>query len=262
VAASLPDGGPLSRLIRKLQHSIDLSDDESEAIRNLPMWVMYFEADQDIVRQGDRPSRSCFVLKGITCTYKHAAGGKRQIVSFHIPGDVPDLHSLHLTVLDTSLATITPCKIGFVQHDALRHLCSRFPRIAGALWRETMVDAAIFQEWMTNIGQRSAYARIAHLICELFIRFRAVGLAKDYTIGFPITQDEIGDAMGLSSVHVNRSLQALRKNGLIALKNVSLEILDWPGLQDAGDFDPTYLHLTNEPGSEPRQNALQPPPPS
>jgi CRP-like cAMP-binding protein len=182
-------------------------------------------------------------VEGVTCTYKHAAEGKRQIVNFHIPGDAPDLQSLHLTVLDISIGTITPCKVAFVQHEAIRSLCSRFPRIAAAFWRETLIDAAIFREWMTNIGQRSAYSRIAHLMCELVIRYRAIGATTDLTIPFPITQIEVGDAMGLSSVHVNRSLQALRGNGLIALKSGTLEVLDWQGLLNAGDFQPTYLHL-------------------
>jgi CRP-like cAMP-binding protein len=233
----------LSPIIRKLDNVFALSDEEREAVANLPFREAELRADQDIVREGDRPTRSCFVLEGMTCTYKHAAEGKRQIVNFHIPGDAPDLQSLHLTVLDISISTITPSKVAFVQHEAIRSLCSRFPRIAAALWRETLIDAAIFREWMTNIGQRSAYSRIAHLMCELVIRYRAIGATTDFTIPFPITQIEVGDAMGLSSVHVNRSLQALRGDGLIALRNGTLEVLDWKGLQHAGDFQSTYLHM-------------------
>jgi CRP-like cAMP-binding protein len=233
----------LSSLIRKFENVFALSEAEREGLRNLPIREAELKADQDIVREGDRPTRSCFVLEGMTCTYKHAAEGKRQIVNFHIPGDAPDLQSLHLTVLDISIGTITPCKVGFVQHDAVLGLCSRFPRIASAFWRETLIDAAIFREWMTSIGQRSAYSRIAHLMCEMVVRFRVIGMTEDLTIPFPITQIEVGDALGLSSVHVNRSLQALRGEGLIALKNGTLEVLDWKGLQQAGDFDPAYLHL-------------------
>jgi CRP-like cAMP-binding protein len=234
---------PLSPLVRKLESVFILSKDERDAVVRLPIRVADIKADQDIVREGDRPSRACFVLEGIVCTYKIAGAGRRQIVNFHIAGDAPDLQSLHLAVLDISIGTITPCKVAFAQHEAVRELCTRSPRIAGAFWRETLIDAAIFREWMTSIGQRSAYTRVAHLLCELFVRFRVIGLAVGYVVQFPITQIEIGDALGLSSVHVNRSLQALRKEALIALKDGTLEVLDWKGLQVAGDFDPTYLHL-------------------
>jgi CRP-like cAMP-binding protein len=134
-----------------------------------------------------------------------------------------------------------------IEHEAIQQLCTRSPRIAAALWRETLIDAAIFREWIASIGQRTAYSRIAHLLCEMFVRFRAAGLAKGYSVPFPITQGELGDAQGLSSVHVNRSLQALRLDRLITLGSGTLTILDWEGLRQAGDFDPTYLHLREEP---------------
>jgi CRP-like cAMP-binding protein len=179
----------------------------------------------------------------MTCTYKLAAESKRQITTFHITGDAPDLQSVHLTRLDVSIATITPCKLGFVEHEAILRLCDEYPRITAALWRHTLIDAAIFREWMTSIGQRPAAARIAHLLCELYLRFEAVGLVTDNIMHFPITQAEIGDALGITPVHVNRSLQLLRKKGYIVLSNGSLQILNWDGLQTAGDFDADYLHL-------------------
>ena len=144
--------------------------------------------------------------------------------------------------MDTSIATMTPCKLGFVPHEALRDLCARFPRIAGALWRETLIDASIFREWVTNVGQRPAFSRIAHVMCELVVRFQAVGLAEGYSIPFPITQTEVGDATGLSNVHVNRSIQALRGQGLISLEDSTLTVPDWRRLTQAADFNPMYLH--------------------
>ena len=143
-------------LIRKLESIFTLSEDERDALVNLPMQVMDLRADQDIVREGDRPSRSCLVLEGLACTYKITGEGKRQIMAFHISGDVPDLQSLHLRVLDTSLGTITPCKVGFIRHETLHDLCGRYPRITSALWRQTLIDAAVFREWMASIGQREA----------------------------------------------------------------------------------------------------------
>jgi CRP-like cAMP-binding protein len=232
-----------SPLVRKLGSVFALSAEEKEALESLPVNVVSFRADQDIVREGDRPSRSFAVLEGFCATYSMTSDGKRQIMAFHIPGDMPDLQSLHLDILDNSVGTITPCTVGFIQHEALWALCLERPRLAAALWRETLIDAAIFRRWLTNVGQRDAFARIAHILCEMVIRMRAVGLAEDHSCDFPITQSEIGDALGLSVVHVNRTLQEIREAGLIVLKGGRLQVLDWDGLKLAGDFDPTYLHL-------------------
>jgi CRP-like cAMP-binding protein len=220
-----------------------LDESERAALLNLPLQLTTLRADQDIVREGDRPTRSCALLEGFAATFKITPEGKRQITAFHIPGDIPDLQSLHLEVLDSSLGTLTPCRVGFTQHEALHDLCDRYPRIARALWRETLIDASIFREWTVNVGRREAYARIAHILCALMTRLRAVGLTKDHTCEIPITQIEFADAAGLSNVHVNRVFQALRSDGLITLKGHTLKTLDWDQLQNAGEFDPTYLHL-------------------
>ena len=230
-------------LIRKLESIFTLTDEERDALVSLPMQVADLKADQDVVREGDRPSRSFVLLEGFACTYKVTGEGKRQIMAFHISGDLPDLQSLHLKVLDNSVGTITPCKVGFIRHETLHDLCGRYPRITSALWRQTLIDAAVFREWMASIGQREAYSRIAHLLCEMMVRMRSVGLAQDHTCELPITQAELGDALGLSTVHINRVLQELRGDGLIRLAGGTLTVLDWDGLKKAGDFDPTYLHL-------------------
>ena len=233
-------------LVRKLESIFTLTEDERDALVSLPMQVADLKADQDVVREGDRPTRSFALLEGFACTYKIVGDGKRQIMAFHISGDIPDLQSLHLRVLDNSVGTITPCKVGFIRHEALHDLCGRYPRIAGALWRQTLIDAAVFREWMASIGQREAYSRIAHLLCEMVVRMRSVGLTQDHTCDVPITQGEFADALGISTVHVNRVLQELRGDGLIKLAGGTLTVLDWDGLKKAGDFDPTYLHLEQE----------------
>ena len=230
-------------LLAKMESIVTLSDEERAALQRLPLQVQDISAGQDIVREGDRPSRSCVLLSGFTATYKVTAGGKRQIVSFGIAGDIPDLQSLHLKVLDNSLGTLTPCSVGFITHEALDKLCERHYRIAKAFWRETLIDGAIFREWLTSIGQREAYSRIAHLLCEMMVRLRAVGLSDGYSCNWPITQGEIGDALGITPVHVNRVVQAMRVDGLIELKGERLNIPDWEKLKKTGDFDSTYLHL-------------------
>jgi CRP-like cAMP-binding protein len=235
-----------SRLIAKLESIVALSEDEKRALLDLPIQIRSFTADQDVVREGDRPSRSFLLLDGFVCIVKTTQDGKRQILALHVPGDVPDLQSLHLKTLDNSMVTLTPCQLGFISHEDLQALCNRYSGIASALWRNTLIDAAIFREWMISLGQRQAYSRMAHLLCELLVRLRAVGLARDRICDLPISQSELGDLLGLSTVHVNRVLGELRAAGLIALKGSTFEALDWEGLKRAGEFNPTYLHLEQE----------------
>jgi CRP-like cAMP-binding protein len=230
-------------MIRKLESIFTLTDDERHALQTLPMQVVAIRTDQAIVREGDSPSRSCLILSGFACVYKMTAHGKRQIVSFTIAGDIPDLQSLHLKVIDNGISTISPCSVGFITHDDLRAICERYPRITAAFWRETLIDAAIFREWVLNVGRPEAYTRMAHVFCELLVRLRAVGLVEDHACDLPITQGEFADAIGVTPVHVNRVLQAMRADGLIELKGDRLTVYDWDKLEQAGEFDPTYLHL-------------------
>jgi CRP-like cAMP-binding protein len=230
-------------LIRKLESVADLTPKETQAVLDLPMRVEEIRADQDLVREGERPSRCCALLEGFLCRHKTTRDGKRQIMAFHVPGDVPDLQSLHLRVMDHSLATISRSTIGFINHEDFRRLLARHPRLADVFWRDTLIDAAIFRQWMMGIGRKEAYGRIAHLMCELFLKLKAVGLTEGYTFPLPITQAELGDALGLSTVHVNRTLQDLRRDGLLVLKGASATIMDWERLKGVGEFDPSYLHF-------------------
>jgi CRP-like cAMP-binding protein len=233
-------------MIRKLESVFTLTDDERQALETLPMQVQVIKADQDIVREGDAPSRSCLLLSGFACTYKVTVQGKRQIVSFNLPGDIPDLQSLHLKVLDNSIGTISTCRVGFITHEALWDLCTRYPRITAAFWRETLIDASIFREWVLNVGRREGVSRMAHVLCELIVRLRAVGLVEDHACDLPITQGEFADALGFTTVHVNRVLQQMRAEGLIELSGDRLNIPDWEKSKEVGEFDPTYLHLESD----------------
>ncbi|MDP4005597.1 Crp/Fnr family transcriptional regulator [Methylobacterium sp. NEAU K] len=221
-----------------------LSVDERAALFALPMQVAQVGAYQDIVREGDRPSRCFTVLEGVACTYKSTQAGKRRVMAYHVAGDVPDFQSLHLKVLDISIATVSPCQVGFVQHDAVRALLRSHPRVGEALWRATLIDAAIVREWMLNTGRRDSYARMAHLFCELITRLDSVGLSPDRTCDLPMTQPELADALGITPVHVNRTIRDLKTAGLITLRNRRLTVHDWDGLTAAAEFDPTYLHLS------------------
>jgi CRP-like cAMP-binding protein len=211
------------------------------------MIVKELAADQDIASLGDRPGACCLILDGWACRYKMLPGGGRQIMSFHIPGDLPDLHSLFLKTMDHSLATLVPSKVGLIQHRDMHDVIRRFDGIAAALRRDSLVDAAVFREWMLSMGRRSAHQRIAHQLCEMATKLRAVGLNNGHTYPWPLTQQEIADSLGLSDVHVNRVLHDLRKERLIVLARGVFTATDWNGLKRLGEFDPGYLHM--DPGA-------------
>jgi CRP-like cAMP-binding protein len=233
----------LNPLVRKLESVASLSAEEKAAILDLPITVRQMRADHDIVRERDRPTQCCLVLDGWLCRYKILESGARQIFSFHIAGDIPDLQSLHLRRMDHNLGSLVQSTVAFIPHESVRNLAKDFPHICNVLWRDTLIDAAIFREWMVGMGRRDAPSRIAHLLCELFVKLRAVGLTKDHSCHFPITQSVLGDALGLSTVHVNRSLMELRGKGLITLEKQVLTFLKWDELRQEGGFDPLYLHL-------------------
>jgi CRP-like cAMP-binding protein len=233
-----------SRLIRKLDSIATLTDEEKEAILGLPMIIKSLPADHDIVRIGDRPSECGLILDGWACRYKVLPDGGRQIMSFHIPGDVPDLQSVYLKTMDHSLGTIVPTTIALIQHRDLHGLMRRYGGIAIAFWRDALIDAATFREWMVGIGRRTSHQRIAHLLCEMATKLRMAGLNDGHTYSWPVTQQEVADALGLTDVHVNRVLRDLRRDGLITIGRGVLTALDWDRLKQLGQFDPGYLHLT------------------
>lgn len=237
---------PNQLLTHKLETIFALTDEERQGLQGLPIQTEKLKTNQAIVKEGDSPCQCCMVLEGAVCTYKITIEGKRQILSLHVPGDMPDLQSLHLKVLDLSIASISTCKVGFIQHTDLLSLCERYPRLTAAFWRETLVHASIYREWLLNNGQRSSYTRIAHLICELAVRLNAVGLVQDSSFYMPVTQAELADATGMTPVHMNRVLQELRADGLIFSEHTRITIPDWEKLKEAGEFDPLYLHLLNK----------------
>ncbi|WP_311275235.1 Crp/Fnr family transcriptional regulator [Methylobacterium sp. WCS2018Hpa-22] len=236
----------LQPMVIKLESISTLTEEERQAVETLPVRAQAFRADHDIVRDGETATQCCLILEGWACRYKIMGEGKRQIFSFHIGGDIPDLQSLHIPRMDHSLATMTDATVAFIPHEAMRDLTYRFPRLAAVLWRDTLVDAGIFRQWMACMGQRSAYEHLAHLFCELYLKQEAVGLAGEHRCSLPMTQADLGDATGVSSVHINRTLQEMRGNGLITLRSNTLVILAWDKLVRAAEFDETYLHLRKQ----------------
>jgi CRP-like cAMP-binding protein len=227
--------------LRKLESIRALSHVEREALHQIQGTCVSMLARQDISRAGDRPPCINILVDGFACRYVLLPDGKRQITFVHIPGDILDLQSVFLPIMDYNVCTFVQSQLLAIPHAAMLDLFLKHPRIGHLFWRETLIYAAIFREWMVGMGRRKAYARIAHFFCELIVRMQAAGLAREHEIDMPLTQIDIGDALGLSFVHVNRTLQQLRGAGLIELTRGRLRAIDWSGLCKAADFDPSYL---------------------
>jgi CRP-like cAMP-binding protein len=239
---------PLTPLLRKLESVVRIDEDERRAVLGLAHTVRHVGAREDIATVGQRPAHCCLVLEGWAHRYAHTYQGDRQILSFYVAGDIPDLQHLYLPVMDHSLATLTSCTLAFISHKAMRELVERRPGVMAALWRDTLVDASVYRERIKTLGRRHALARVAHLLCEMYLRQRAVGLTDGPHCPMPATQFELADAVGMTHVHFNRSLRNLRARRWITLRGGILTVDDWQGLAAAAEFDPIYLHLNEPPG--------------
>ena len=236
--------GPLAI---RLQNYTRLSTEDRAALDSASRAAVHEAAPRrDIVREGDDPKFVRLILSGWACRYKGLPDGRRQIVGFFIPGDFCDLNVYILQEMDHTIGAITRVQYAAITPEEMTRLTSTRPRIAQALWWHELVDAAVQREWLLNIGQRSAYERIAHLLAELYLRLRSVGLAEDGACDFPITQNDLAEATGLTPVHVNRTLQELRRDGLIELAHKRLIIPNLDRLMGAAMFNPNYLHLNHE----------------
>jgi CRP-like cAMP-binding protein len=234
--------------LRKLQKSNPLTDEDLRFIERCTGALRDVPGDQDIVTEGERPPTCLVLMEGLVGRYKQLRNGRRQILAFQVPGDFIDMHSFVLGRLDHSMTSITPCRMAPISHNAMQEIVNAHPRIALAFWREAMIEAAIFRDWVVNLGQRPAYERVAHAFCELACRLDAVGQLHDNSFRFPVTQEELGQAVGFTAVHVNRVLQRLRADGLVTHEGGRLTIHDRERLERAGDFEPSYLYLS---GSDP-----------
>src|ERR1700709_258160 len=213
-------------LIRKLAQYGPVAEDERAFLAKASRRLFNFSPNSMIVEEGSSPSDSWLVVQGFAGRVKFLPDGTRQILAFHIPGDFCDLHSFLLQRMDHGIMALTQCVIAKVSHADIGEITERFPRLTRALWWDTAIDAAIHREWMISMGRRSAYEQMAHLLCEMLLRLRIVGLVKGDSYELPITQDQLGDAFGLSGVHVNRMLQALRRGNLIISNGKDITIPD------------------------------------
>jgi len=240
--AALTGESITSALITRLRTTSALDEQDVEAIRSLPAVTKHYPPGQAIVRDGDRPAECCLISQGFCVRSKTTSNGRRQILSIHIPGEIPDLQSLHLHVLDHDLTTLTECTLGFINHVALREITRRRPNVAEVFWRDTLIDAAMFRDWIVNVGQRAAPSRLAHIIVELRERLKVVGKVLGARFEMPLTQEQLGEAMGITSVHVNRIVKQLRDDNVLELHRGSVTVIDEQKLLELADFDSLYLH--------------------
>ena len=234
-------------LVTKLEKTDRLSAEERSVLQSLATSTREFAADEDMVAQGTSPKYSTLLLEGFAGRYKVLASGQRQITALHVPGDFVDLHSFLLAKMDHSIVALSPCRVTIVQHDTLRQITERFPHLGRVLWLTTLVDGAIHREWLVAMGRRTALAHTAHLFCELFLRLEQIGATDGLSFKLPLTQEEIADMLGLSYVHVNRTLGELRDSRLLEWRKQIVTIKDWGRLVDVAEFDPTYLNLQGKP---------------
>jgi CRP-like cAMP-binding protein len=235
-------------LIRKLEHFTRLTPEDKAALEEASRAkVRRLAPDEELIGEGEAPRVVHLVLEGWAYRYKTMEDGRRQIVSYLIPGDLCDLNIYILSQIDHSIAAFTPLRVAEFTREAFQELAETRPRVTTAFWWESLVTAAIQREWTVSLGQRTAYERLAHLFCELYVRLRVVGLADGNRYEIPLTQTELADTVGLSAVHVNRTLQELRGDGLITLRDQELTITDLPALKRVAKFNPSYLHLSRDP---------------
>lgn len=232
-------------LVLKLNAYTPLTADDAARLDALAQNPKRVPAHRDLIREGEEPDDVYLILQGFACRYKVTTSGNRQIMAYLLPGDICDLHVFVLKQMDHTLATISPCDVVTIPRATVLELLES-PTLSRALWYSTLVDSAVLREWLVNIGQRSGEERVAHVLCELMVRMRVVGLSDGTSFRLPITQAELADTMGLSAVHVNRVLQQLRRDGLITWIGDELVICDPKRLMTFSGFIENYLHIAEK----------------
>ena len=223
-----------------------LSDKEKALLESAFDRSFHAPAKRDIIREGEAPSRSTLLLSGLVVRYRLLPDGGRQITSIHIPGDFIDLQSFTLQLMDHSLGALTDCTLATIPHSALLQITETQPHLTRVLWKLSLLEGALHREWIVAMGGMPSVSHLAHLFCEMYLRFKVVGLTEGYDFPFPVTQQELGDTLGISPVHVNRVLQDLRAQRVIQFDGKIGSILDWNRLVEIGQFDDKHLHLQDE----------------
>ncbi|HEX8257924.1 MAG TPA: Crp/Fnr family transcriptional regulator [Allosphingosinicella sp.] len=199
--------------------------------------------DEDLLREGERPGEAVVVLAGFLQRYTLTAQGERQVHSFYMATDTPCLETLHIDYMDNNLGAVVPSRVGAVAHAELFRVMDLRPNLLALIWRETLIQGAIFREWLMRNSRMLAHVQLAHFFCEMLTRARAAGIADGDSCELPLTQQDLADVLGMTAVHVNRTLMMLRSAGLIEFRAGRLIVRNWDELVEIAEFDPHYLHL-------------------
>jgi CRP-like cAMP-binding protein len=229
-------------LIRRLTYISALDQEDANCLRALPVSLKSLRAHHTILAEGESSSQTCIIVSGYCARTKTTAHGRRQIVSIHIPGEMPDLQTLFLQKLDHELCTLTDGSAAFVNHSDIRRLCKDRPTIRDVLWRDTLIEASLLREALLNLGQRPAPSRLAHLLYEVRERLKVLGLNDPSTFEMPLTQEQMGDALGISWVHTSRVVSMLRKEGIVDFSRGRVRVIDEERFAALAEFDTLYLH--------------------
>lgn len=238
---------PPQILLRKLKEHSRLSAADVAEVNAFSYQLRHLQPGEDFIRQGDVPKVAVLVISGMVARYHMLDNGQRQYLSFHMTGDLPDAQAMFIEEMDHAVCAIGLATIASIPHKEITRAFDRKPPVGFAIWRETLIDAAIFREAITNNSARSMEARMAHLFCELFYRARASGLAKDNTFHLPVSLTQLGETLGMSIATVNRTLNELRASRTMDFRNGTLTIQNWRKLVQIGKFNPRYLHLKKAP---------------
>lgn len=237
---------PLQSMIEALARNAYLSEADREALLALPYKLRTLEAQSYTIREGDPPEQCYVLVSGFAYRQKMTGEGARQIVAIHIPGEALDFQNLYLDVADHSVQMLTRGEVAMIPRADLRQLAQARPAIAHAILIAILIEASIFREWVLNVGRRDARTRLAHVLCEFGARLQSAGLAGDNGFELPMTQEQLADVLGLTPVHVNRTIKLLEADGLLQRNRRMLSFPDWKALRDVGDFNTRYLHLQQQ----------------
>jgi CRP-like cAMP-binding protein len=241
MTAQLPSS--MLAFLEKLEVRSRFSDAERKVILDLPFRSKHVGINQDFVTQGECVAHSSFVLEGMVGTFGQNRRGERQITSVFMSGEIIDLTSVVVPEAIASVQALMPTTILQIPHAALRKAAAEYPGLAEAFWRECVIEASILNQWVMNVGRRPARARMAHLFCEIACRSARGPVGDGYCFPFPINQMLLADMLGLTAVHVNRTLKDLRVDGIVELIQRTVQVLKWERLTQVGEFDADYLRL-------------------
>lgn len=237
------DKNPLMRMVDKLAEHAKVSDEARAEILQMPYVARQFEPGSYPVREGALVDKCGILMTGLAVCQKTSGAGDRQIVSIKIAGDILGLQNLYLNTPDHNIQALTQCDIIIVASKVLKTASEAYPAVSHAITLMMLKESSMLRELLLNIGRRDALARVAHFLCEFAIRIDGPDKINNRSFELPMTQEQLGDALGLTAVHINRMLKILARDGLIARNGKTIRFIDWDRLQDIADFSTRHLHL-------------------